>query len=445
MKKIVFIICFIIPNMIFAQNTLNGLVKEQLSDGNANPLVGANILWKGTTVGTTSDADGRFQIPLTNDSNILIVSFIGYKSQTFTITNEKEIEVNLIPEASQISDVEVVGKTPSTEIDYLGVENSSTLTRKELQKAACCTLAESFETNPSIDISFTDAITGLRQIEMLGLAGIYTQTTMEALPYIRGLMSNTGLSFVPGTWIEAINVSKGVGSVTNGYESITGQIDIDMQKPFTVENAKPLFLNFYGNNEQRFEGNLNYRYTLNDKLSSMTLLHASSKKHQSDRNSDSFMDMPTAETFNVMQRWQYRSGFGLLSHLGFQIVSDKQNGGTLNSFGNSLNSYRFNSDKKLINIYGKTGYIFPDNNQKSFGLQWSCNQYDNSANYGMRKYDGKEKNLYLNFIYQSPVINESNVLRTGVSFVYDELKENFISQNYNRIENVPGAFVEYTF
>ena len=135
---------------------------------------------------------------MTDDSNILIVSFIGYKSQTFTITNEKEIEVNLIPEASQISDVEVVGKTPSTEIDYLGVENSSTLTRKELQKAACCTLAESFETNPSIDVSFSDAITGIRQIEMLGLAGIYTQTTMEALPYIRGLMSNTGLSF--GTW-----------------------------------------------------------------------------------------------------------------------------------------------------------------------------------------------------------------------------------------------------
>ncbi len=442
--KILFLVT-LLSNLILSQNILKGIVKEQIDDQITKPLVGANVIWKGTTIGTTSDLVGKFELPFINESNTLIVSYIGFKSETLTISNQREIEVNLIPVTKELSDVEVIGSVPSTQIDYLGVENRSVLTNKELQKAACCTLAESFETNPSIDVSFTDAITGIRQIEMLGLSGIYTQTTMEALPYIRGLISNTGLSFVPGTWINAINVSKGVGSVANGYESITGQIDIDMQKPFGSETDKPLYLNFYGDNDQRLEGNLNYRYTLNENLSSITLVHASSRKRHTDINSDLFTDMPTFQTFNAMQRWQYHSGTGLESQLGFQFVSDDKDGGTINMNDISLPIYKFISKNKLLGIYGKTGYVFPDDNHHSFGLQWSYNYYDNSSSYGTKKYYGKEKNIYLNFIYQSDIFNESNLIRAGVSFVYDEINELFMNNIYDRIERVPGAFLEYTF
>jgi outer membrane receptor for ferrienterochelin and colicin len=280
---------------------------------------------------------------------------------------------------------------------------------------------------------------------MLGLSGIYTQTTMESLPYIRGLMSNVGLSFIPGTWINAINVSKGVGSVANGYESITGQIDIDMQKPFGVEGEKNGLFNFYGDNERRFEGNFNFRYMLNENISSITLAHASSRLHSQDDNHDNFLDMPTFNVLNLMQRWQYLSFAGWESQFGFQILSDKKEGGTISSITQPNNVYRFGSTNKLINLYGKTGYVFQENNTRSFGLQWSYNHYDNSSNYGNKKYDGKEKNLYLNFIYQTDIFNEANILRSGVSFVYDELRETFSSQPYDRIEKVPGAFLEYTY
>lgn len=430
---------------LFSQPKLHGTVVEKSDNGVSTPLIGANIIWKETTIGTTTDLEGKFEISFTKESNILLVSYIGFKSEELVITNQNDLEITLAPEAKEINDVEIIGNSPSTQIDYLGIENRSTLTSKELQKAACCTLAESFEANPSIDVSFTDAITGIRQVEMLGLAGIYTQTTMEALPYIRGLMSNVGLSFIPGTWINAINVSKGVGSVANGFESITGQIDIGMQKPFGLEGEKPFYLNLYGDNDQRFEGNLNYRLTLNEHLSSMTLLHSSTRKHSTDNNFDSFMDMPTFQTFNIMQRWQYHSDYGLESQLGFQIVNNKNEGGTTNHGDHSLPVYKFGSNNKLINIYGKTGYIFPDETGRSFGLQWSYNYFNNSANYGTKKYDGKEKNLYLNFIYQSNIANESNIIRTGISFIYDELDESFINKNYIRIERVPGIFVEYTF
>lgn len=445
MLKIYLWLFIIFSGALLAQTKLHGTVVEKSDDGFSKPLIGVNIIWKGTTVGTSSNLNGEFDLPFTNESNLLLVSHIGYKPQTLTIKNQTHIEIVLMPAAEELNDVEIVGSTPSTSIDYLGIENKSILSSKELQKAACCTLAESFETNPSIDVSFTDAITGIRQIEMLGLAGTYTQTTMEALPYIRGLISNVGLSFVPGTWIDAINVSKGVGSVSNGYESITGQIDIGMQKPFGVEGENPLFLNIYGDNEQRYEGNLNYRFTLNEHLSSMTLLHSSSRKHSNDNNSDSFMDMPAFQTFNVMQRWQYHSDYGLESQLGFQIVNNKNEGGTINSIDHHLPVYKFNSTNKLINIYGKTGYVYPEDNDRSFGLQWSYNSYNNSSNFGSKKYDGKEKNLYLNFIYQSHLGNESHKIRLGASFVYDELNENFNNQNYDRIERVPGIFIEYTF
>jgi outer membrane receptor for ferrienterochelin and colicin len=443
-KKILILLMLFLSITISAQDYLVGKVNERDQNGNVIPLIGANIIWLNTNHGTTTDINGDFQLHLTNESNKLIVSFIGYKTDTLTITNQRNIEIILETDAKELSDVEIVGKQQSAFQDYKGTENTTIITKKELQKAACCTLAESFETNPSIDVSFTDAITGARQIEMLGLAGTYTQTTMENLPYIRGLMSNVGLSFVPGTWINAINVSKGVGSVANGHESLTGQIDIDMQKPFDETEEKNGFLNLYGDNERRFEGNFNYRFELNENLSSMTLLHSSSRQHMQDINSDSFMDMPTFKTYNVMQRWQYLSYTGWESQFGFQIVNDKKQGGTTSSVNNPSSLYNFGSTNNLFNIYGKTGYVDQEDVHNSFGLQWSYSNYKNSSFFGTRKYDADQKNVYLNFIYQSE-LSEAHKYRAGVSFLFDQFDEQFFGSRYDRVERVPGIFLEYTY
>lgn len=445
MRTITLIFIVLLSHFLPAQSILRGVIKERSTNGNITSLVGANIIWQGTTIGTTSDSDGKFEISYSDESNTLVVSYIGYKTETITINEPKFVEVILSPEAAELNKVEVIENAPSTQLDYLGIENRSILTSKELQKAACCTLAESFETNPSIDVSFTDAISGVRQIEMMGLSGIYTQTTMEALPYIRGLMSNVGLSFVPGTWIKAINVSKGVGSVANGFESITGQIDLSMQKPFGDEGENPGFLNIYGDDNQRFEGNFNYRYSLNENLSSITFLHASSRKLRKDINSDLFIDMPTFNTFNLMQRWQYLSFDGWESQIGFQILSDERDGGTVNSDNSIKPVYKYGSTNKLFNIYGKTGYVFPDDNSRSYGLQWSYNFYKNSSRFGIKSYDGKEKNLYLNFIYQFKFFSQLNIIRTGASFVYDEFNETFENNEYDRVERTAGVFAEYIY
>jgi outer membrane receptor for ferrienterochelin and colicins len=232
MKRLFILFAFLFSfSAVYGNETIKGKVYGKEND-KQRPLPGANIIFLGTANGTSSDSKGNFELTLTKQSELLIISYVGLVSDTVKIDNQDFIEVVLQSSSSSVEDVEVVGKQSSVVLDYKGIENKQTITKRELQKAACCDLSESFETNPSVDVSVTDAITGIKQIEMLGLSGIYTQKSLEAIPYLRGLSSNIGLTFLPGTWINSINVNKGIGSVVNGFESITGQIDIAMAPPF---------------------------------------------------------------------------------------------------------------------------------------------------------------------------------------------------------------------
>lgn len=437
MKLKIFLLLIIFSVGISAQDFLNGKINE-LNNGKEIPLVGANIHWLGTTVGTTSDDNGSFRIKRVDETDKLIVSFIGYNSDTISVGSQNNIIVNLTLEEFQTEEVYVVGETASTIADFSSIENKSIITSKELKKAACCTLAESFETNASVDATFTDAITGSRQIEMLGLSGIYTQTTTESLPYLRGLTASQGLNYIPGPWIDAINVSKGIGSVVNGFESVTGMIDIDLKEPFAEDT--PLHLNFYGDSDQRIEGNMNYRFRLNESISSVALLHASSRQNKFDMNSDNFIDMPKFSVLNYLQRIKYQSENGFETQLGVQVVKDKKIGGTYNN-----NSYNFSTDSDQLYLFGKMGYIFESDHSNSIGLQWSFNRFNSSANFGNRNYQGKEKTLYLNLIYQTEILDHYHTLKTGASFVLNELDETFINSDYWRSEKIPGLFAEYNF
>ncbi|KAF0152396.1 MAG: TonB-dependent receptor [Ignavibacteria bacterium] len=445
--KLSLFLLLVFSTLIYSQQMLNGRVVEKNEAGKIVPLTGVNILWKGTQVGTNTDLDGKFSVPYKNEYQELTASMVGYKTISLHIENVSEtVEIVMQVEAAQLGEVGVVGKQTATFSDYLSIENKGVMTDKELFKAACCNLSESFETNPSIDVSFTDAITGAKQIEMLGLSGVYTQTTMENLPYIRGLMSNVGLTFIPGTWIQAINVSKGIGSVANGFESMTGQIDVDLKKPYTVEGEK-LFVNMYADYDRRFEGNLNYRTSLSEKLSVINLFHASSRKYGFDNNNDMFSDVPNFETYNVMQRWQLHTESGWEGQFGFQYLSDSKEGGTLQESHIHVESadYKYSTNNNQLNIYGKFGYVFPEAAYQSFGIQWSLNSYRNTSLFGTRNYNGNEKTGYFNFIYQSNFGSPNHKFRTGFSFLFDQFDETFISNQYKRVERIPGLFFEYTY
>lgn len=428
-----------------AEELVRGVVRSREAQGGYTAVAGANVFWLGTSRGTSTDADGAFALPVVASTRQLVIRHAAYAADTITVGSATDLQITLEPLVHEVEGVQSTGERSGIAIDYLSAASVQRITGKELAKAACCNLSESFETNPSVDVSFTDAITGTKQIEMLGLSGIYTQTSLENMPYIRGLTSNVGLTFIPGPWIRGINVSKGVGAVANGYESITGQIDVDLRKP-ADEDEKRIFLNMYGNVDQRFEGNLNVRQTLGEHWSMMTLLHASTQRMEIDRNGDRFMDMPVFSTFNGIQRWSFNNPGGWEGQVVAQFLSDRKEGGTgRDHMDAGTGSYHFGTRIQYLRLSGKTGHIWDGKPYQSMGVQWSLGRYTTTSLFGPRSYDGTEATGYINLIYQSIIGSTEHKFRTGASVLYDTFDEQFAHMPYGRTERVPGVFFEYTY
>jgi len=424
-----------------AQESVRGTVRSR--ESGSVPVIGANVYWIGSSVGTTTDTAGTFVLRRPADVHELVIRHAAYEPDTLDVHGAASLEILLTPSAHEIQEVQTTGDRASTTIDYMDPRSMQTMTQRELTKAACCNLSESFETNPSIDVSFTDAITGTRQIEMLGLSGIYTQTTMENVPYIRGLTSTVGLSFVPGPWVKAINVSKGVGSVANGYESITGQIDVDLRQPQEEEESRVL-LNAYGNQDKRFEGNLHLRQPIGEHWSSMTQVHASSQREEVDGNSDGFLDMPLFTRVSLGQRFHYSGGNGWQGQLLAQYANDRKDGGTRTDVAGSA-AFPYDTRAEFLRLGGKTGYVLPGSASTSVGLQWYLSSYRTASTFGMRSYDGVERTGYVNLLFQSEISSPVHKYRVGISALFDNFDEQFQSERFDRIERVPGVFLEYTY
>jgi outer membrane receptor for ferrienterochelin and colicins len=341
--------------------------------------------------------------------------------------------------------VKTAGK--SIKKSYTLTSNTTVLTSKELLKAACCNLAESFETNPSIDVSFSDALTGTKQIKMLGLTSPYLMITEENIPSVRGASQAYGFSFTPGTWVESIQITKGAGSVVNGFESISGQINTELIKPI---NDIPFFLNVYGSTDSRFEANTHFNKKISDKWSSSLFIHGNTRVAKNDMNEDGFLDNPLAKQINVLNRWQYVDAQkGWVSFVNFRYMNDKkQTGeldfdkdrdkGTTNYWGSEINTER-------IDVSAKLGYVFPEMPYQSIGFQNAFNSHDQDSYFGLNQYNIKQKSYYSNLIFNSIINNTKNKFATGLNFTYDAYDEFVNVNDYSRIDNSIGAFFEYTY
>lgn len=463
-KTIAATVAMLLACVVFSQaQQVMGLVIQKNADGLEEPLAGANVYWIGTATGTNTGENGVFMINRVEGVQDLIISYIGFIADTITITNQTSIKVQL-KEIKQLQEVTVEGWRPSTGLDHAKGVNTVVMMEKELFKAACCNLSESFETNPSVDVAFTDAITGTRQIQMLGLSGPNTLITVENVPATRGLASSQGIQFIPGTWINSIEVTKGMGSVVNGYESIAGQINVEMKKP---QESEKLYLNGYINQSGRSEANLNYTAMVGKKWATTFLLHGSTRPFEMDQNDDSFLDFPTGTQLNGINRWVFNNGKGLLGQFGVKILSDTKYGGQTD-FNRSedkftTNRYGFEMLTKRKEAWGKIGYQFAGKPYKSAGLQLSAFQHDHDSYFGFTVHDAQERSFYGNLIYQSIIGSTNHKFKAGLSFLYDDLDERLLNaQNhirivradgednvnvihFNRVESVPGAFFEYTY
>jgi outer membrane receptor for ferrienterochelin and colicins len=347
----------------------------------------------------------------------------------------------------KLHEVKVANKRKSIQKSYTITSNTTLITSKELLKAACCNLAESFETNPSIDVNFSDALTGTKQIKMLGLTSPYLMITEENIPSVRGASQAYGLSFTPGTWIESIQITKGAGSVVNGYESISGQINTELKKPI---NDIPFFLNAYGSSDSRFELNTHFNTKISDKWSSSLFAHGNIRDVKTDMNNDGFLDNPLAKQINILNRYQYYNAEkGWVSFINFRYMNDKkQTGetnfnpstdrGATNHWGSEINTER-------LDVSTKIGYVFPEMPFQSIGFQNAFNSHNQDSYFGLNQYNIKQSSYYSNLIFNSIIDNTMRKFATGLNFTYDRYQEFVNINDYSRIDNSLGAFFEYTY
>lgn len=430
-----------------ASHRVKGVVlEEDKKDGSFKPLIGATVQWLGTNTGVLTDTSGVFILNHDGKSERLIVSYSGYTPDTLSVTDMQELKIILASDR-QLSEVKVTSKQRSTYLSAMSPIRTQIMTEKELFKAACCNLSESFETNPSVDVSYNDAVTGSKQIQLLGLSGNYTQLTVENLPGPRGLATALGLNSIAGPWVESIQLNKGVGSVANGFESIAGQINIELKKP---EKAEKLYLNAYVNDMGKADFNLNLSQKLGKKWSTVLLLHDDFLTNRTiDFNKDGFRDLPTGNLFSAINRWKFEDGKGLLTQFGFKLLFDNRTGGekafdpdkdkfTTNRYGLGIKTKRYEG-------FAKVGYVFPNKKYKSIGLQVSAFGHQQNSYYGLTSYDAEQNNFYANIIYQSIIGSTKHKFRTGLSLISDKYDEKYNSINYKRTETVPGTFFEYTF
>ncbi len=452
-KQILTIILLSIVMVLNAQDMLNGTVKEYSDDEKEIPVVGAILQWKGSPIGTVTDVNGNFSIEKTSATDSLIIKYHSYQNDTVQIEQQQKILNIILTSAHRLGTVTIAAQRTGA---YISVKPILTniITSDGLRKAACCNLSESFDNTVAVDVEYSDAVSGAKQISMLGLAGIYSQILLENVPYVRLLSNQFGLGFIPGSWMEAISVSKGISSVTNGYEAITGQINVDYKKPET--NKEKLFLNLFGNSMGKGELNLNSRFKVKENVSTMFLLHTEGQFAKIDMNHDSFIDIPINYQVNAMNRWDYvvpnkMEGRTMVSYLWEDRV-----GGQMNfiprSESNADSIYGLKIETNKINFITKNGFLLKGEHE-SIGTILSLTYHKNRSFFGFRHYDAEQLSGYANIMYSNRYgQNERHKLTAGGSFQIDELRENlsqlngvFLQNTSLRSELVPGIFAEYSY
>ncbi len=452
MKNSIFIALLLFSMLTSAQKIqINGKILGLSENGESKPLPFANVFWLGTTQGTTTDSEGVFEFSVVKPpSNRLVINFVGFQNDTIKIDKRKtqKYEVTLKSVDVKLETVEVKARQSGSYISQLKPLKTEVITTAGLQKLACCNLSESFENSATVDVGYTDAVSGAKQIQMLGLAGIYSQMMYENMPFLRGLSSPFGLSWVPGSWMQSIQISKGSASVVNGYESITGQINIEYKKPEHADER--FFLNLYGSNEERAEINVVASHKLSESVSTNLLAHGSSQQKLMDHNNDGFLDAPKSSQINIFNRWSIENGDRGHTQIGIGVLKEDRVGGQVlaqnNQFWLDSNQYKFEAKTERYQAFAKSGLRLDEDGCTSIGLQLSGTYHKVESYFGRKAYDASQKSFYSNLIFQSELgHNKMHKYNLGLSYQYDNYNEELLADTMLRKESVPGAFAQYTF
>lgn len=438
----------------FAANgqTLKGKVKDQ-SDTLKADFPGARVYWINTNIGTQTDVNGNFEITLKGIENKeLVVAFFGYKTDTITIKDQSFITVYLQSDVSELEEVVIIAERNSSYISHDPIK-TEVLTQQELGKSACCDLAGCFETQATVQPMTTNVITNSKELRILGLSGVYNQILIDGMPMVQGLSYTYGISSYPGTLVKSIYITKGANSVLQGFESITGSINVILKDP---DQGEKFYVNAYMNSflEKHFNVNYSKRWK---KWSTLTAFHTVQPSNRFDRDKDNFLDIPLLTRYVLYNKWRYsdEDSLGFNTMIGLRYVNEKRTGGQTDfseSLKGSNSVYGQNVKIQQPEIYAKSGYRF--NEYKKITLISAAFLQDQRSYFGTIDYKAQQQNLYANLQYEL-LWNYTHELKTGISYRYLNINENinFLDNSLGRTfdgvhkknEIIPGIFAENSF
>ena len=449
MQKILLMISFLLTvSAPLLADTSNRTIKGYVLDEDGAPLPGAYV-YDENEHKSVADENGYFELTVPGNVKQLKADYIGFNTLTHDMEHPDDVQVLVLTSSTNLEEVVITARGIGTIKNRRSVLNTESVTSQGLTRAACCNLSESFETNPSVDVAYSDAVTGAKQIQLLGLSGTYVQMLTENFPNLRGAAAVYGLDYIPGPWMQSIQISKGAASVKNGFESVAGQINVEYKKP---KMADPLFVNVFASSAGRYEGNAVGAVELNDRLSTALFVNYYNEEQAHDKNGDTFLDMPEMQSFSAMNRWHYQTP-RFVSQSGVKILADRRTSGqtahTLHGH-ESFSPYTINNDANRIEAFSKNGLILDPNRDESVAFIVSGSYHDQQSNYAEKIYNVYESNVYASLLYESE-FGEQHKLAAGLNYNWDNYSqrgnviERYSPQWRDISENVTGVYAEYTW
>jgi len=447
-KTIYITILLMISSYAFSQS-VTGKVVDQDND----VLVGANIFWINTYQGTQTDINGEFELRFTDTTNKLVVSYIGFSTDTFAIYLPQNITIKLNRNI-ELGEAKIIAEKSGTYFSKINPIKTKTISQGELAKAACCDLAGCFGTDGSVQPVTTNIVTNSKELRIMGLSGVYTQVLIDGVPLIQGLTYTYGISSYPGTLVDKINVAIGANSVLQGFESINGQINIQLKSP---EKSDKFFVNLYANSFLEKQVNVNFSHKFK-KWNTILAAHTTQPSNKFDRDNDLFLDLPQLTRYSFYNKWKKGNAetWGFNSMIGVRYINENRIGGQLDFDQNadigSVKNYGQKIAYSQAEVFTNTGYRFDD--KKSIVLISSLVHHDQNSIFGRTLYDAEQLNYYGNLQFELKW-KKKHLLKTGISVRNNHIEENIVftenslNKTYDGIhlkeETIPGIFIENVF